>query len=63
MRVSRVAHGAAQNGIDGHGEFGMAGEPLKFPVQHFQALLRCADRVHVVDADLQIIAQPPVRRP
>jgi CheY-like chemotaxis protein len=55
MRVSRVAHRAAQNGIDGQGEFGIPGEPLELLVEHLQALLRCGVRVHVVDADLQII--------
>ena len=54
-RVSRVAHRAAQNGIDGHGEFGIPAEPGELPFEHFQALFRCGVRVHVVDADLQII--------
>ena len=54
-RVSRIAHRAPQSGIDGCGEFGMPGEPLELPVEHFQALLRCGVRVHVVNADLQII--------
>jgi hypothetical protein len=52
-RVLRMAHSAADHGIDVHVKLGVFGQQLQFPVEHLQALLGNLVGIHVVDRNLQ----------
>ena len=49
-----MRHAAAENGIDVDIKLRVLRQPLKFPVEHLQALLGNLIRVYVVDRDLQV---------
>jgi len=53
--VVRVANSPANHRVDVHMKVGVPGEQFQLLVEHLQALLRYFVRIHVVDADLQMI--------
>ncbi len=54
-RVLGIADAAAEHGIDVHVKLGVLGQQRQFLVEHLEALLRNVVRLHVVDADLQVL--------
>ena len=61
--VLRRLDPAADHGIDVHVEFGVFGEELELLAQNLQALDRNLVRLHVIDADLQMVEPRVVQSP
>ena len=50
-----ILDASSKNGVDIDIEFGILGKPLKFFIKDFQAFCRDSIRLHVVNADLQML--------
>ena len=50
-----ILDASSENGVDIDIEFGVLGKPLKFFIKDFQAFFRDGIRLHVVNADLQVL--------
>src|SRR5262245_52636834 len=55
QRVGRLPDPTADDGVDGHVELGIRGEPTQLLVEDLEALLRDVVRNDVVDADLKMV--------
>lgn len=60
-RIFRVAYAGSDDGIDADIETGILGKPFKLLVEHLQTLFRDLIRLHVVDADLQVLQASPIQ--
>ncbi len=55
QRVRRIANARANDRVDGDVELRVLREPAQLLIEHLQALHRHVVRLHVVDADLQMV--------
>src|SRR5213080_2635212 len=63
QRILSIADRTAQHGVDIDIKFCMHPKPLKFLIQHLQALFRDFIGIDVVDADLQVVETGAVQPP